>query len=246
MGEQVASALLFINYGNGDDDFALRLYDDLASYGQSVWIDRRDIQRGQDWSTAVNQALHKATHMLLIWSDQADTREVRAEWSHFLDAQKPIIILRRDNHPLHYELQRLPVVDFASDYEGAVRKLVSYLTTPKQDPKAARTALEQGNAAYRSHDFTNAIKAYNRAIALDPTNAEAHFSRAMAFLRLGHTERALRGSARQSASIPGWRRRITIRGKSCARRASTPARSTASPRRSNAIRRTPRRTTIAG
>src|SRR5690606_14742812 len=101
MGEQVASALLFINYGNGDDDFALRLYDDLASYGQSVWIDRRDIQRGQDWSTAVNQALHKATHMLLIWSDQADTREVRAEWSHFLDAQKPIIILRRDNHPLH-------------------------------------------------------------------------------------------------------------------------------------------------
>ena len=70
---------------------------------------------------------------------------------------------------------------------------MSYLTTPKQDPKAARTALEQGNAAYRSHDFTNAIKAYNRAIALDPTNAEAHFSRAMAFLRLGHTERALEG-----------------------------------------------------
>ena len=33
MGEQVATAQLFINYGNGDDDFALRLYDDLVNYG---------------------------------------------------------------------------------------------------------------------------------------------------------------------------------------------------------------------
>ena len=50
----------FISYSSADgQEFALRLRDELEAGEPSiqVWLDRRDIQTGQDWDTEIVRAL---------------------------------------------------------------------------------------------------------------------------------------------------------------------------------------------
>src|SRR5512133_3665229 len=128
MGSQLPSPVhLFINYANADGEFALHLYEDLLSSGYSTWIDQRDIGY-DDWHQAVNRALHAATHMLLIWTRNTETeREVESEWGAFLALGKPILVLLQDRHPIDYDLQRFPTIDFTGDYDSAFKRLQAHL-----------------------------------------------------------------------------------------------------------------------
>jgi len=190
--QPASTSYVYINYANADEGFALRLYDGLHNLGLNVWIDQRDIGRNEHWHQAVNKALNTCTHMLLVWSkDAEESREVESEWAHFKKLNKPILVILRDRQPLHYSLENTQCVDFTRDYDTALRQLMPNLSAPQRDPQAARVALEQGNAAFRAYDYANAIKAYTRAIALDPGNAVAFHSRGMCYNRLGHQERAL-------------------------------------------------------
>ena len=40
---------VFISYSHRDDEFVLRLASDLEDRGASVWIDRGNIQGGEQW-----------------------------------------------------------------------------------------------------------------------------------------------------------------------------------------------------
>jgi hypothetical protein len=97
------SNYLFVNYANADGVFALRIYTDLTELGHAAWIDQRDMGREENWHQAVNRALQMCSHMLLIWSQDADaSSEVESEWAQFIRQDKPILIARRDLHQMHY------------------------------------------------------------------------------------------------------------------------------------------------
>jgi len=183
---------VFINYANADEVFAMRLYDDLHKLGQTAWIDRRDITNGQHWNQAITRALHSCTHMALVWSRHAEeSREVESEWIHFSKLNKPIIVVQLDDTPIPFQLENAISTDFSRDYAGGLRQLLNHLKSPQRNPEAALLLFEQGNTSFDSFDYTNAIKAYSRALSLDPTNAAAYFSRGMCYHKLGHYERAL-------------------------------------------------------
>ncbi len=204
METELSTAYIFINYANEDSVFALQLYDELQTANQSAWIDQRDVGRDERWHQAINRALHACSHMILVWSKAAEsTSEVESEWVHFTSHDKPILIVLRDRQPVHYNLQKYPTIDFTSDPTGALKKLLTHLNATQRDPRTATVAIEQGNAASRSYDYTTASKCYNRALSLDPASALAYYSRGVSYLQLNHTERALQDFQSAIREDPG-------------------------------------------
>jgi hypothetical protein len=142
-----------INYAPEDEAFALRLYENLHNAGQTAWIDRHDVRQDEHWHQAINRALQTCTHMLLVWTKNAESsREIESEWVYFMSQGKPIILILNDHHPVHYSLERYMALDFTRDQAGALRRLLNQLHAAQADPEAAVLALEQGNAAY-NYDY---------------------------------------------------------------------------------------------
>lgn len=185
----------YINYANADESFALQLYQTLKEAGQNPWIDQQDVGGEESWHQAINRALQNCSHMILVWSKEAEqSREVESEWSYFANASKPLIIVRRENQPVHYVLQPYPIIDFMGDFDEAFKALVQHLEQPRQreldSPQLAAEALKLGDQAFSAYNYTNAIKNYNRAISLSPDNAAAFFRRGRCYYHLGDLERA--------------------------------------------------------
>jgi hypothetical protein len=90
--------LAFFSYSREDSEFALRLAEDLKAAGANVWIDQIDIHPGEEWDSAVEEAVAKAPRMLLILSPASvKSKNVRNEISFALDENKVIIpVLFRD------------------------------------------------------------------------------------------------------------------------------------------------------
>src|SRR5215831_9118419 len=79
----------FFSYCREDSDFALRLAEDLKAAGANVWIDQLDIEPGQRWDRAVEDALNNCPRMLVILSPvSVKSDNVRDEISVALRKQK--------------------------------------------------------------------------------------------------------------------------------------------------------------
>ena len=61
-------SLLFFSYARADAELASKLGKSLRSAGVNLWIDQLDIQTGDIWDLAVEQALTKAGSLLVILS----------------------------------------------------------------------------------------------------------------------------------------------------------------------------------
>ena len=82
----------FFSYSRANSDFALKLAADLKAAGACVWMDQLDIDPGQEWDSAVEQAVARCPRMLLILSPASvQSRNVRNEIAFALDEQKTII-----------------------------------------------------------------------------------------------------------------------------------------------------------
>jgi hypothetical protein len=122
---------IFISYSRKDDYFARCLAADLEACGAEIWIDVDDIPVGAKWSTAVQEGLRHSQVMLLLMSPEAmDSPNVEDEWNYFHDKKKTIIpILWRDCEP-HFQLWRMPRVDFRREhveYRAGLRSLLDVL-----------------------------------------------------------------------------------------------------------------------
>src|SRR3990170_4173024 len=101
METPLAPTYLFFNYANDDEEFALRLYNELTHLNLAAWIDHHAPDPNEPWHLAINRALNECTHMLLVWSRHAEqSHEVESEWVRFIALDKPIIIVRRDRYPV--------------------------------------------------------------------------------------------------------------------------------------------------
>src|SRR5450631_3192964 len=62
---------IFISYARNDESTAQHLRDVLASQGWDVWRDKEGIVTGTAWGASIEQALHSAKCVVVLWSTNA-------------------------------------------------------------------------------------------------------------------------------------------------------------------------------
>ncbi len=74
-------ANIFISYSRSETTFVDRLSADLLGRGFNVWVDRRRLEGGQDWSKAIQRAINDAVAVIVVLSpDSMQSRYVLQEY----------------------------------------------------------------------------------------------------------------------------------------------------------------------
>jgi tetratricopeptide (TPR) repeat protein len=114
----------FISYSSADgQEFALRLRDELEAGEPSfpVWLDRRDIQTGQDWDTEIVRALQGCPSLLFVMTlDSVEDASVcKNEWTRALKYKKPIVPIKlRADAEMPFRLDPRQHIDFTRALES--------------------------------------------------------------------------------------------------------------------------------
>ncbi|MCB9453475.1 MAG: TIR domain-containing protein [Anaerolineaceae bacterium] len=121
---------IFISYSRQDARFATQLAEALSQSGLEVWIDLQDIHAGSRWSDSIQQGLDGSDAMVLIVSPGSMASEnVSDEWQYFLDHKKPIVPVLHKPAKIHFQLNRIQYIDFASQtFETALEQLQDELS----------------------------------------------------------------------------------------------------------------------
>jgi hypothetical protein len=125
----------FVSYSRDDSDFALRLTEDLKSAGASVWLDQLDIQPGQRWARAVQDALTASPRMLVILSPSSvESTNVDDEISFALEEHKTVIPVLYRECKVPFRLRPFQYIDFRTDYSRALEVLLNNLGVKQPPP----------------------------------------------------------------------------------------------------------------
>ncbi len=142
-------ATAFVSYARKDSKVALKLAGDLAAEHVDVWLDQADILAGEHWDPAVEAALERCTHVIVILSPASvASKNVLDEVSYAVDEKKHIVPVLVEHCKRPLRLRRLQFIDFTGDYAAGLEKLLSLLkvaphsgrqrpgraTTPVPDP----------------------------------------------------------------------------------------------------------------
>lgn len=118
----------FFSYCREDSDFALRLAEDLKAAGAPVWMDQLDIEGGQEWDSAVEDAVVRCPRMLLILSPASvKSKNVRNEIAFALDEGKTVIPVLYQDCAVPLQLRRIQHIDFRADYTRGLKALLKTL-----------------------------------------------------------------------------------------------------------------------
>ncbi len=124
----------FISYSSADAlEFAVRLHDALEAGPPHVpaWLDRRDIQPGQDWDSEIVEALRTCASFLFLLSEDSveDHSVCKLEWTRALSYKKPIVPIRfRHNVELPFRLDNCHHIDFTGSFDQGLARLRNHLT----------------------------------------------------------------------------------------------------------------------
>ncbi len=141
MPDQSSSA--FISYCRDDQEFALRLAQDLKDAGAAVWLDQLDIIPGHPWDDAVEGALRSAAKMLVILTPTSVSSEnVRDEIAYALKQGKIVIPVLYLECEIPLRLERKQHIDFRTNYARGVDKLLHELRVELPDKTVLARAAE--------------------------------------------------------------------------------------------------------
>jgi hypothetical protein len=111
-----------------DAEFVLRLAKDLRAGGADVWIDQLDIEPGQRWDRAIEDALAKCPQLLVILSPAAvESTNVMDEVSFALGEGKTVLPVKHRDCKIPFRLRRLQYVDLTLNYDAGLRRLLETL-----------------------------------------------------------------------------------------------------------------------
>ena len=136
----MTTGLAFVSYSRQDKEFALKVANDLKAAKAMVWMDQLELIPGDRWDRAVQDALQKASIVVVILSPEAVSSDnVLDEVSFALDEKKTVVpVLYRDcTVPLR--LRRLHYVDFRTRYGDQLQHLLTRLGAAAQDQVAVPT-----------------------------------------------------------------------------------------------------------
>jgi len=133
----------FFSYCRDDSEFALRLAEDLKAAGAPVWMDQLDIEGGQEWDSAVEDAVTRCPRMLLILSPASvKSKNVRNEIAFALDVGKTVIPVLYQDCAVPLQLRRIQHIDFRADYTRGLKALLKTLGV--QPPLESRAPASSG------------------------------------------------------------------------------------------------------
>ncbi len=75
LGSGGKTAPVFVSYVRNDRDSVMRLVRDLQRYGIEVWLDRFEIQPGEDWKIAIRKAIEKGMFFIACFSSDYWNRQ---------------------------------------------------------------------------------------------------------------------------------------------------------------------------
>jgi TPR repeat protein len=163
----------FFSYSRDDSEFALRLAADLKAAGADVWLDQLDIEPGQRWARAVEEALTASPRMLVILSPSAvASTNVEDEVTFALEEHKSVIPVLYRDCKIPFQLRPFQHVDFRTDYARGLRVMCKTLAVKEHQAPAAAEAPgpSQGSPSdsgerKRAADLGRAREEENRARA---------------------------------------------------------------------------------
>jgi CRP-like cAMP-binding protein len=120
---------VFVSYAREDQEFVLRLAQDIFREGIDVWMDQLNIAPGSSWAREVGRALDTCNTMLLVLSAASlASTNVEDEWNYFLDKGKWIVPVLLEECDIPFRLTRIHYLDFVNtSYDVALARLVSAL-----------------------------------------------------------------------------------------------------------------------
>jgi len=103
-----------MSYARQDSAFASQLANELEAAGHHVWQDVDDLRGGQDWLTAIDQALKQCDRMVLVLSPAAlASNWVQNEVAQAISLRKAVIpVLIQATTELPFYLTRIQQIDF--------------------------------------------------------------------------------------------------------------------------------------
>ena len=152
----------FFSYSRDDSEFALRLAGDLKAAGAHVWLDQLDIEPGQRWARAVQDALNNSPRMLVILSPSSvESTHVDDEVNFALEEHKTVIPVLYRDCKVPFQLRPFQYVDFRADYSAGLKILLKTqgteaLPEPKHD---APQRLQEATAEFTSRKPRHAANA---------------------------------------------------------------------------------------
>jgi hypothetical protein len=136
--------IAFFSYSRDDSGFVLRLAGDLKATGAHVWLDQLDIEPGQRWARAIQDALNNASRMLVVLSPSSvNSTNVDDEVNFGLEEHKTLVPVLYRDCKIPFRLRPFQYVDFRTSYEGGLKALLKTLAAdqPAERITAAPSAV---------------------------------------------------------------------------------------------------------
>jgi hypothetical protein len=179
----------FVSHASKDDSLATRIGKDLVENNISVWIDHQDLRRRGLLLEALQTAIERCRHVVLLWSrDSSLSRYVSAEWNFAWNRERSIVPCRVDETQLPLGLAGFLYCDFRGPFETGVGQLRDALKArarraePRKDkPIVGRLSPDTARQSIytRQGSLLNALERGELALAskiqfeLDPVMAAA-------------------------------------------------------------------------
>ena len=129
---------VFISYSRTDSDFVDRLEADLKARGFGTWVDRLNLEPGEEWPDVIQRKVEECSAMVVVLSQQAvESPWVKKEYHHALALGRPIIPAQLEPVPRILALDTIQRADFQTDYQAGLRTVLVALAqvgTPGQQP----------------------------------------------------------------------------------------------------------------
>jgi len=125
---------VFLSYAREDFETAKRLCNDLRQVGIDVWFDKDSLLPGQNWKTAIRQAIKGSRFFIALLSNSSVNKRgfVQKELKHafeifdeFPESSVFVIPIRLDNcTPTSENLQKLHWIDIFDNWEEGVEQIL--------------------------------------------------------------------------------------------------------------------------
>ena len=133
----VDSITYFISYSRADEQFALELAKKLRTSGANVWIDQIDIQAGERWDRAIEDALEASDGLLILLSrTSVESDNVMDEVSYALEEKKDVIPILVEDCEIPFRLRRLQYIDLSRNDDKSFGRLLQAIKLEEQSSQA--------------------------------------------------------------------------------------------------------------
>jgi len=123
----------FLSYSTIDGlDFALDLHDALEGGYPPIplWMDKHNLQPGQDWDTQIVKAIRECDSLIFIMTTDSlrDNSVCKNEWTRALKYKRPIVPIRLHvDAEMPFRLGNRQFIDFSTDSSAGLAQLRAHL-----------------------------------------------------------------------------------------------------------------------